>query len=69
MLESLTKEKSIATFAIVSLVAGVLFFNLTDAGITGNVIGNSFTYKPLGIIGILLIGCSLILSYHLVKKR
>jgi hypothetical protein len=66
--ESFFKKKStIAVFALVAFVAGVIFL---DKRATGNIILNKYQpFNAVSIIGMLLILCSVILIGYYAHKN
>ena len=66
--ENLFKTKKAATiFAIVALIGGFLFLS---PKITGNVVlENANSFSTLSLIGLLLIGCAIVLAGYSLKKK
>jgi len=63
----LKSKKLMAVFAAVSFIVG--FFFVDRGSITGNVIlNNDFSFSVFSIIGLLLILCSAILTFKIVRK-
>lgn len=63
----LKTKKVTATLAVISFVGGAYFLK---SNITGNVILESGTsFNSLGVIGLSLIACSLILGLYSTRKK
>lgn len=70
--ESFFERRSVvATFGIISLIAGFLFINTGfSPGVTGNfILDNVYSFNIVSLVGILLIVCSLILIVYAVVKK
>lgn len=61
----LKKKKTTTAFSLISLLGGIFFLN---PNITGNTIANSASPNSTGIIGFLLIFCSIVLAIYSSKK-
>ncbi len=66
--ENIFKTKKAATiFAIVALIGGFLFLS---PKITGNVVlENANSFNPLSLIGLVLVGCAIVLAAYSLKKK
>lgn len=66
--ENILKTKKAATiFAITALIGSFLFLS---PNITGNVVlENANSFSTLSLIGLLLIGCSIVLAGYSLKKK
>ena len=66
--ENILKTKKVATiFAIIALITGFLFLS---PGITGGVISEGAdSFNSLSLIGLILIGCTIVLATYALKKK
>jgi len=63
----LTRKKTTAFFAILSLIGGLAFLN---KNITGKIIlSQTSSFDLLSVIGALLIMCSVVLGVYSIKKK
>ena len=60
-------RKTIAIFGIAALISGFLFLSPSMTG--GFILESSNSFNPLSLIGLLLIGCSIVLAVYSFKKR
>ena len=66
--ENILKTKKVATiFAITALISGFLFLSPSITG--GVILEKSNSFSPLSLIGLLLIGCSIVLAAYSLKKK
>ncbi|MCK5624554.1 hypothetical protein KAI04_01810 [Candidatus Pacearchaeota archaeon] len=66
--ENKFKSRKITTlFGISALISGFLFLSPSITG--GSVLENANSFDSLSLIGLLLIGCSIILAAYSLKKR
>ena len=65
--ENILKSKKIVTlFALAALIGGFLFLS---PNITGGVILNGSSFNSLSLIGLVLIGCAIVLAVYSLKKK
>ena len=66
--ENILKTKKISTiFGIIALIGGFLFLS---PSMTGRFILESVdSFNPLSLIGLLLIGCAIVLAAYAIKKK
>jgi len=66
--ENLFKTRKTATiFAIIALIGGFLFLSPSITG--GFILKSSNSFNPLSLVGLLLIGCAIVLAAYSIKKR
>ena len=66
--ENILKTKKAATiFAITALIGGFLFLSASITG--GFILEKSDSFSPLSLIGLVLIGCSIVLATYSLKKK
>lgn len=66
--ENILKTKKATTiFAIVALIGGFLFLSPSITG--GFILEKSDSFSPLSLIGLLLVGCSIVLAVYSLKKK
>ena len=66
--ENILKTKKAATlFAIVALIGGFLFLSPSITG--GFILERSNSFSALSLIGLLLIGCAIVLAAYSLKKK
>lgn len=63
----LKTRKAATIFAITALISGFLFLSPSITG--GFILEKSDSFSPLSLIGLLLIGCSIILAAYSLKKK
>jgi len=63
----LKTRKTVTMFAIVALIGGLLFLSPSITG--GFILESSDSFSSLSLIGLLLIGCSVILTVYALKKK
>ena len=60
-------RKATAGFALAALIVGFLFLNHS---LTGNVIlSDKYSFSFVSLIGLVLVGCSLVLAAYSVKNK
>ena len=65
--ENILKTKKATTiFAILALIGGFLFLSPSITG--GFILESSDSFSPLSLIGLVLIGCSIVLATYSLKK-
>ena len=66
--ENILKTKKATTiFAILALIGGFLFLSPSITG--GFILESSDSFSPLSLIGLVLIGCSIVLATYSLKKK
>ena len=60
-------RKTVTIFAITALIGGFLFLSPSITG--GFILESSDSFNPLSIIGLLLIGCAIVLAAYSLKKK
>ena len=66
--ENMLKTKKAATiFAITALIGGFLFLSPSITG--GSILERSNSFSTLSLIGLLLVGCSIVLAVYSLKKK
>lgn len=66
--ENILKTKKAATiFAIVALIGSFLFLSPSITG--GFILERADSFSPLSLIGLLLIGCTIVLAVYSLKKK
>jgi len=66
--ENILKTKKATTiFAILALIGGFLFLSPSITG--GFILEKSDSFSPLSLIGLVLIGCSIVLATYSLKKK
>jgi len=64
--EILKTKKATTIFAILALMGGFLFLSPSITG--GFILESSDSFSPLSLIGLVLIGCSIVLATYSLKK-
>ena len=64
--EILKTKKATTIFAILALIGGFLFLSPSITG--GFILESSDSFSPLSLIGLVLIGCSIVLATYSLKK-
>ena len=65
--EILKTKKATTIFAILALIGGFLFLSPSITG--GFILEKSDSFSPLSLIGLVLIGCSIVLATYSLKKK
>jgi len=66
--ENILKTRKAATlFAVIALISGFLFLSPSITG--GFILERSDSFSPLSLIGLLLIGCAIVLAAYSLKKK
>jgi len=65
--EILKTKKATTIFAILALMGGFLFLRPSITG--GFILENSDSFSTLSLIGLVLIGCSIVLATYSLKKK
>jgi len=65
--EILKTKKATTIFAILALIGGFLFLSPSITG--GFILESSDSFSPLSLIGLVLIGCSIVLATYSLKKK
>ncbi len=66
--ENILKTKKATTiFGIMALISGFLFLSPSITG--GAILERAVSFNSLSLIGLLLIGCSIILAAYSLKKK
>jgi len=63
----LKRRKIVASFAMVALIGGFLFLSPSITG--GFILEKSDSFNPLSLIGLVLIGCAIVLAAYSLKKK
>ena len=65
--ERLKTKKATTIFAILALMGGFLFLSPSITG--GFILESSDSFSTLSLIGLVLIGCSIVLAAYSLKKK
>ena len=65
--EILKTKKATTIFAILALMGGFLFLSPSITG--GFILESSDSFSTLSLIGLVLIGCSIVLATYSLKKK
>ena len=66
--ENILKTKKAATIFAITALIGVFLFLIPN--ITGNVVlENANSFSTLSLIGLLLVGCAIVLAAYSLKKK
>ena len=65
--EILKTKKATTIFAILALMGGFLFLSPSITG--GFILESSDSFSTLSLIGLVLIGCSIVLAVYSLKKK
>jgi len=65
--ERLKTKKATTIFAILALMGGFLFLSPSITG--GFILESSDSFSTLSLIGLVLIGCSIVLATYSLKKK
>ena len=63
----LKRRRIVAGFGMAALIGGFLFLSPSITG--GSILESSDSFNPLSLIGLVLIGCAIVLAAYSLKKK